>query len=47
MEAILAWQLAIAASLVASRILSSKVIITVALLWTAWTFVAVWVNGLN
>lgn len=46
MEAILAWQLAIAASLVASRIFSSKVMITVALFWTAWTFVAVWLNGL-
>lgn len=46
MEAILAWQLAIAASLVASRIFSSKTLITVALFWTAWTLVAVWANGL-
>ncbi|MGO6705020.1 hypothetical protein ACCS33_37575, partial [Rhizobium ruizarguesonis] len=44
MEAILAWQLAIAASLIASRIVSSKVMITVALFWTAWTFVAVWLG---
>ena len=46
MEAILAWQLGVVATIIIARLFSSGAMTLVALAWTAFTFLAVWANAL-
>lgn len=46
MEMILAWQVAVSASIAISRLYSSKAMIAVALCWTAWTLFLIWTTAL-
>lgn len=46
MEMVLAWQVAVAISVVIARVFSPRAMITVAWCWTAFTFLAVWAHWL-